>query len=424
VKKRILIVLNYYYPHLSGLSEYARLAAEAMTSHFEVTVLTGRHSPFLKEKENIQGVRVIRANPLLFLHKAYLSLDLFLSYRKLIAQTDLVHLHLPMLEAGLLAWLTPSTVPVLCTYHCDVAPRGGIDPGLKGEVSLSSMIDSIATRAVHISARLCFSKAKKIMVNSFDYANGSPTLKGFESKWLELFPPSHEFPVPTKSSVESFAEGPLTNSKPSSLKSPNVSLLPEFHIGFLGRFVFEKGIHVLLKAIPKILESFPSARFILAGNYDSVAGGSIYSELKDHITALQNNIELLGPLSQEQLAGFYQSLDLFVLPSTNSYESFGLVQIEAMKNGIEVVASDMRGVRVPILLTGNGTLVPPGNSDRLADAVIKHLEMKLTPSEHGVRQHLAEQHTRRPDPAIAAKAQAIFSNAQCFSRLKSVYEAS
>ena len=92
---RLLIVLNYYEPHLSGLSEYARHFAEDLAKIHEVTVLTGLHDPGLPRTESIQGVRVIRTRPWLRLHRGYISPELLWEFRRLAREADGVHLHLP-----------------------------------------------------------------------------------------------------------------------------------------------------------------------------------------------------------------------------------------------------------------------------------------------------------------------------------------
>jgi glycosyltransferase involved in cell wall biosynthesis len=58
-----------------------------------------------------------------------------------------------------------------------------------------------------------------------------------------------------------------------------------------------------------------------------------------------------------------------VLPSTNSTESFGIVQVESMACGTPVVASDMPGVRQPVKMTGMGRVVPPADFYALAEAI-------------------------------------------------------
>lgn len=74
-KKNLLIVVNYYDPYISGVSEYARSLAAALKNHFNVTVLTGQHQKSLKKKEEIEGYTVIRCSPAFFIDKGYISLN-------------------------------------------------------------------------------------------------------------------------------------------------------------------------------------------------------------------------------------------------------------------------------------------------------------------------------------------------------------
>jgi glycosyltransferase involved in cell wall biosynthesis len=66
-------------------------------------------------------------------------------------------------------------------------------------------------------------------------------------------------------------------------------------------------------------------------------------------------------------------MDVLVLPSTNSTESFGMTQAEAMLAGTPVIASDISGVREAVHMTGMGLLVPPSDSSALAKAIVEVL---------------------------------------------------
>jgi glycosyltransferase involved in cell wall biosynthesis len=78
-------------------------------------------------------------------------------------------------------------------------------------------------------------------------------------------------------------------------------------------------------------------------------------------------------LNPEQMSALYPNLDVLVLPSLNSTEAFGLVQIEAMINGIPCVASNLPGVRQPVKMHEMGEIIPIGDSDALANALIRIL---------------------------------------------------
>jgi glycosyltransferase involved in cell wall biosynthesis len=62
---------------------------------------------------------------------------------------------------------------------------------------------------------------------------------------------------------------------------------------------------------------------------------------------------------------------VIVVPSLNSTESFGLVQVEAMLCGTPSVASDLPGVRQPVLQSGMGEIAPVGDPEALAEAVLR-----------------------------------------------------
>jgi len=74
------------------------------------------------------------------------------------------------------------------------------------------------------------------------------------------------------------------------------------------------------------------------------------------------------------MATFFSACHCTVLPSLNSTESFGLVQVEAMLCGTPSIASDLPGVRVPPQSTGMGEVVPVGDSAALAEAILRILD--------------------------------------------------
>jgi glycosyltransferase involved in cell wall biosynthesis len=82
-----------------------------------------------------------------------------------------------------------------------------------------------------------------------------------------------------------------------------------------------------------------------------------------------------------------------------------MVQVEAMKAGVPVIASDRRGIRKPIQLTGDGLLVPPGDACALAKAILQRLRMSNAPSRQ----------------EVAARAWETFSNERVFDQFAAMY---
>ncbi len=117
----------------------------------------------------------------------------------------------------------------------------------------------------------------------------------------------------------------------------------------------------------------------------------------------QGHWQFLGVLTPEEMAAFYPNLDVLVVPSLNSTEAFGLVQIEAMMNGVPCVASALPGVRQPVMTTGMGKVVPIGDANALAGAI---LDILNCPADYRKDPH---EIARRFTPqAIAAEYEQLF----------------
>ena len=80
------------------------------------------------------------------------------------------------------------------------------------------------------------------------------------------------------------------------------------------------------------------------------------------------DVEFLGPVSQDDLPRYYASADIFCSPATGS-ESFGIVLLEAMAMGKPVVASNIEGYASIVSHGKQGILFPTKNSDQLAAAL-------------------------------------------------------
>jgi glycosyltransferase involved in cell wall biosynthesis len=122
---------------------------------------------------------------------------------------------------------------------------------------------------------------------------------------------------------------------------------------------------------PYILSEFPDIKILFAGEYQNVLGEKVYEELQPVMEKYKDHLAFLGVLSPQKMADFYSVCDVVVLPSVNSTESFGLVQVEAMLCGTPVVASNLPGVRVPTRVTGMGEVVPIRNDVALAEAIVR-----------------------------------------------------
>jgi glycosyltransferase involved in cell wall biosynthesis len=348
---KILTVLTYYRPHTSGLTIYAeRLARAFVRRGHQVTVMTTQYDPSLPREEAMDGVRVLRVPVAIRISKGVIAPTFGLVATKLVAQHDVVQLHLPQFDAPGVAFRARLFgKPTILTYHCDL----DMPPGL---------FNRIVNTVVHFQNNMAGLLANHIVTYTQDYADNSPFLSRFRNKLTPILPPV-ELPTPPDGAAEAFASAHET-----ARRHPV--------IGMATRFASEKGIEILLDALPAVLAKYPNAQVLFAGQHQNVMGETAYFvRLKPQIQKLEasGHWKFLGNLDPVQMAAYYPNLDVLVVPSLNSTEAFGLVQIEAMLNGVPCIASALPGVRRPVQMHSMGEVTPIGNAPALAEALLKVL---------------------------------------------------
>ena len=347
---RILTTLTYYRPHYSGLTISAERQARALAQRgHHVTVLTSRYNNALPAHEFQDGVEIIRSQVLMRISKGVIMPAMTLQAWKLIQQSDVVHLHLPQLDAAPIALAARLLhKPVVLTYHCDlILPRGAVH--------------WLANQVSHIANAISATAAQRIVSTTRDYAENSPFLKRYHSK---LYP----ITLPVQMETATPEELVAFKQKCGLQEGQKV-------IGMVARLATEKGVEFLAEALPVVLQKYPNARVLHVGPYQNIVGEEAYARrLKPLLDSLGEHWSFLGVLPDQEFAAFFQACNLTVLPSINSTESYGLVQVESMKCGTPVVASDRPGMRVPVQATRMGLLFPPCDAQALAQAILKILD--------------------------------------------------
>jgi glycosyltransferase involved in cell wall biosynthesis len=346
---KILTVLTYYRPHTSGLTIYVeRLARTLAKRGHQVTVLTSQFDDDLPREEIVDGVRILRSPVLFRVSKGVIMPTFGYQAWKLVMEHDVVHLHLPQFDAaGVALRGRLLRKPTVITYHCDLKLPSGL-------------FNRVVNLVVHVMNDLAGRFTHRIGAYTQDFADHSPYLRRFAEKVRVILPPV-ELPNIDEDAIMDFKR----QHNPEG-KGPV--------IGMATRFASEKGVEILLDALPAVLENYPNAMVLYAGQYLDVMGEEIYYQrLKPIIDQYQarGQWKFLGNLNPSQIAAFYPNLDMLVVPSLNSTETFGLVQIEAMMNGTPSIASNLPGVRQPPQMTGMGEVVPIGDGDALAEAILK-----------------------------------------------------
>ncbi len=345
---KILTVLTYYRPHTSGLTIYAERLARAFARRgHQVTVMTMQYEPSLPREEVIDGVKIIRVPVVARISKGVIAPTFGFVATKLVAQHDVVHLHLPQFDApGVALRGRLFGKPTVLTYHCELL----LPPG---------PFNRFVNFVVKFQNNLAGLLANRIVALTQDYADHSPYLSRYASKLSTILPPV-ELVEPLPGGVQAFA---------------HEHRLKERHpvIGMVARFASEKGIEILVKALPAILAKYPKAQVLFTGQYQNVLGEQAYFDrLYQYIREyeISGHWKFLGNISAHQLSALYPNLDVLVVPSLNSTEAFGLVQIEAMMNGVPCVPSSLPGVRQPVTMHGMGRVAQVGDAADLAESIL------------------------------------------------------
>ncbi|MBI3165671.1 MAG: glycosyltransferase family 4 protein [Anaerolineales bacterium] len=351
---KILTVLTYYRPHTSGLTIYAERLARAFAKRgHEVTMMTTQYDPSLPLEEMLDGVRVIRVPVIARISKGVIAPAFGFVATKLVWQNDIVHMHLPQFDAPGVAFRARLFgKPAVLTYHCDV------------QLPLS-MFNRLVNSVLDFQNNMAGILANHVVTYTRDYADHSPYLSRHGSKLTPILPPV-QMPDATPEAVAAFAERHRTQ-----VKRPV--------IGMVTRFASEKGVEILLDALPAIFAKYPNAQVLYAGQHENVMGEQTYfSRLFPRINEyeIKGQWTFLGNLDPVQLSAVYPNLDVITVPSLNSTEAFGLVQVEAMMNGVPSVPSALPGVRQPVKMHGMGVVSEIGNSESLANAIIEVLNNK------------------------------------------------
>lgn len=143
--------------------------------------------------------------------------------------------------------------------------------------------------------------------------------------------------------------------------------LPEEKIVlFVGRLVYEKGIHVFVNAVPKVSEKV-NAKFVIVGN------GYMKEPLSNLVKGmgLAHKVSFTGFVDDKTLGNLQRCADVCVVPSL--FEPFGIVALEAMAAKSPVVVSDTGGLSEIVEHDVTGVKVYPDNPDSLAWGITKIL---------------------------------------------------
>jgi glycosyltransferase involved in cell wall biosynthesis len=379
---KILMLTPYFYPHTGGTEKYVKdLAIQLVKNGHDVTVVSANvpRSKKAKKEEVIEGVKIKRLPAFDFLY--YLPVTWAFN-RKMLDGFDVVHIHCPP-HSFVRSVAGKTKTPVVATFHCDVTITGQFF-GIPIPKLITHGFESI----MDAYARLFLPKVEEIISTSVSYGSTSPVIHNMKYNAIPI--------------------GVYHDKLDASLKKQGIDPLKDKkkQILFLGRLAANKGVNFLVAAMPKILAKHPDAKLVICGEGEEKP--SIVSQIKS--LGLENSITFYGTVDLDNLTKLYATSSVFVLPSINRLEAFGIVQLEAMAMYTPVVAADIPGVNSVMDIGKSGLLVPKQNPDAIAEAVNKIIgNPELIKSMGAKGRELVE--TKYDWPIISKEIEAVYRKA-------------
>jgi glycosyltransferase involved in cell wall biosynthesis len=179
---------------------------------------------------------------------------------------------------------------------------------------------------------------------------------------------------------------------------------------FCGRLIKIKGVHILLEAMKLVRERIGAARLVIVGDADN---GDYRRELEQMVDSLglRHSVSLLGWVSNDEIGKIYQDSWVLVLPSIWE-EGLGMVMVEAGLVGRAVIGSKLGGISDFVVHGENGFLVPPGDIQKLAAAIVNLLESRTRATAMGKQNSLmARKYLEDFDRSLLQAQRAIYQEA-------------
>lgn len=189
------------------------------------------------------------------------------------------------------------------------------------------------------------------------------------AKKLGLCPPEKIAYLGNGVDIDRFKRDRLEPTHQTKLgKSFGIPDTADLIIGTIGRLTRKKGCGYLIEATAKLLPQFPNLHTLVIGSEASGDPEPIKAELMERICTLgiEKHVTFTG--SRQDIPEILGLLDIFTLP-TFTHEGLPRSIVEAMSMGLPVVATDIRGCREAVVHQETGLIVPPEDSEKLAEAL-------------------------------------------------------
>ncbi|WP_312875643.1 1,4-alpha-glucan branching protein domain-containing protein [Paenibacillus planticolens] len=366
---RILMLAWEYPPHvIGGLARAVNdLSVQLAAAGHEIHVVTCL-APDCSPYERLDGVHVHRVEVLSTpesLHFLDWVFQMNLAFSDKIlrlcaqgVQFDIVHAHDWLVYYAAKECKDALQLPLLATIHATESGRnmGKLDTPVQKRIH--ALEHKLANEADHVV--VCSPYMQQEVMHLFHIPFHKMT-----------HIPNGVMPFRVPAACDSTSNRKLSQALSLSSVSPGDALPPI--LAFLGRLVYEKGVHILISAMQTVLKECPAARLVIAGT------GPELEALQQLAAPFGDHIRFTGFLGETDKSLLLHRADLCVFPSL--YEPFGLVALEAMASGTPLIVSDTGGLSGIVEHGINGYKVPPGDVGLLASHIVQLLQNPAAAAE-------------------------------------------
>jgi len=342
---KILQVNKLYFPWVGGMEKTVQDIAEGLSrkDNYNVEVLVCQPKGKGSE-EALNGIKVYRAASLGMFLGMPISIQFVTLFCRLARGVDVVHVHHPFPLAVFAYLMCKPKAKLVVHYHSDIYRQ------------------KISYAIFKPFLRKFLKRSDAIIVTNPYIIENSEILKDYRKKC---------YIVPSGIRIEDFQLDDLIKDKIIEIKKQIGSPI----VLFVGRLVYYKGVEYLIRAFKNI-----NAQLVIVGS------GPLENDLKQLVEdwEIEERVHFLNNIPDEDLKAFYHACDIFVLPSIEKTECFGLVQLEAMACGKAVISTNLpTGVPWINQHKKTGLVVPPKDAEALHQAIVFLLENERLRNEYG-----------------------------------------
>ncbi|GAB4110947.1 MAG: glycosyltransferase family 4 protein [Roseiflexaceae bacterium] len=353
---RILMLSWEYPPHsVGGMGRHVtELSAALAAQQAEVVVLTPHLRGGPNEETTPEGVRIIRVNPpqmgdygyLAFVQGTNTAMEhIARSLADWEEPFDLIHAHDWLVADAAIALKHAWRRPLVATIHA--TERGRQQGYING--AHSQAINQHEWRLTYEAWRVIV--CSRFMAEQISRYFQTPADK------IDVVPNGitmRASPFQSVGEQQAFRRRFVRDDEPL--------------VFYVGRIVYEKGVHQLIEAWPEVLARQPQAHLVVAGTGDQL--DAIRQQARSQ--GLIESISFTGFISDDDRERLYRVADVAAFPSL--YEPFGIVALEAMAAGCPVVVASTGGLAEVVRLHETGIAIYPNNPGSLAWGILHTIE--------------------------------------------------